>query len=73
MPDISHMDYDDLVELGEAVDSVIECRKTEEKFGLAGMDSVELKQLRRSVSDILDALDDAELAAQNAAYERSTT
>ena len=73
MHDIAHMDYDDLVELGEAVDSVIECRKTEEKFGLEGMDSVELKQLRRSVSDILDAMDDAELAAQNAAYERSTT
>ena len=73
MPDIAHMDYDDLVELEEALDSVIECRKTEEKFGLVGMGSVELNQLRRSVSDILDALDDAELAAQNAAYERSTT
>lgn len=71
MPDIARMDYDDLTELEEALDSVIECRKTEEKFGLEGMDRTELDQLRRTVGDILDALDDAEAAAMNADYERS--
>lgn len=71
MPDIAHMDYDDLAALEEALGAVIDCRKTEEKFGLEGMDAVELKQLRRTVRDILDALDDAEAAALNAEYERS--
>lgn len=71
MPDIAHMDYDDLAALEEALDAVIDCRKTEEEFGLEGMDAVELKQLRRTVRDILDALDDAEEAALNVEYERS--
>ena len=71
MPDIVHMDYDDLAALEEALDAVIDCRLTEEQYGLEGMDAVELKQLRRTVRDILDALDDAEAAAMNADYERS--
>ena len=73
MPDIAHMDYDDLARLEELIDCVIDTRIIEEQYGLEGMDRTELKQLQHTISDILDALDDAELAAQNAAYERSTT
>lgn len=71
MPDIAHMDYDDLAALEDVIDAVIDCRKTEEQYGLKGMDAVELKQLLSTVRDILDALDDAEAAALNAEYERS--
>ena len=71
VPDIARMDYDDLAELEEALDSVIECRKTEEKFDLLGMDRTELNQLRRNIGAILDAMDDAEESYMNAAYERS--
>lgn len=71
MPDIAHMDYDDLAALEEALEHVIDCRKTEAQYGLEGMDAVELKQLLSTVRDILDALDDAEAAALNVEYERS--
>lgn len=71
MPNIACMDYEGLAALEEALDEIIDARVKEEECGLEGMDRTELTQLRRTVSDILDAMDEAELAAKNAEYERS--
>lgn len=71
MPNISRMDYEGLASLEAALDEIIDARVKEEEFGLEGMDRDDLTQLRSTVSDILDAMEEAERAAKNAEYERS--
>lgn len=68
MVSLARMDYDDLVELEEALSYVIETRKTEEKFDLEGMDRAELEEARRCVSEALDEMDAAEEREMNAQY-----
>lgn len=71
MKGVSEMDYDELVDFIQALDEVAAARKIEAEYDLEGMDADAIREKMIEVSARIDAMEEAELAEMNRAYEAS--